>query len=196
MIAADAPTPTLDPFETLTPPARAASFVLSLVEITTFSPVIVARLSVPVPTAMITFVFALLASTAIAPPTDALLPLPLTAPASACAASWPRKSPFMFCVSVAESSTSPFDSTLPPLISTIASLLLTLTATPAAMELALFASEMEAPVPSVRKLPSLTAVACAPPSALSSPETSVLALWLETVRPTAAATCSLLPWLG
>ena len=80
-----------------------------------------------------------------------------------------------------------------PLTRVLASLRFTLTATPIATELVFCASDTAAPVPSVRKLPSLLAITCAPPAALILPCTFVLALCLLTVRPTAAATCTF--WL-
>ena len=70
-------------------------------------------------------------------------------------------------------------------------MLFTLTATPSAMALAFFASDMAAPVPIVLKLPVFSAVASTFLVATILP-ISVFASWLAMVRPTAAATMMLL----
>ena len=78
--AKDAPMPTLEPFEMLTPPARTAILLLSVASTAMFLPLITeSSLTVAV-------VLASLTSTEIAPAMVALPPLPLTAPARDCAA--------------------------------------------------------------------------------------------------------------
>ncbi len=172
--------PTVMPLEALIAPARMARRDLSAAVMEISLPVRATRSLSLVPSAMVTLLSALLTSTENAPSTGALPPWPMTAPASDCAASFPAKSPSKFCVKSASNVTSPTTSTVVPVATfTFASLRLTLTATPAAMELLLFAVEMAAPVPSVLKLPSFFAVRrTSAPSAteLILPLSSVVAL--------------------
>ena len=151
---------------------------------------------------MMAFVSALLTRTETAPPTAAPPSLPATAPASAWAPRSPLYLPVVFWLRLALTVTSPSlprSGVSPSLVasfctSTVDSLRLTLTATPAAMALLPSARDMAIPVPRVRKFPSLLESTLIPPAALILPLTLVLTLCLEMVRPTAAATWTLLFW--
>ena len=180
--------PTLEPLLRLRPPARAASLDLSVASTVTFAPEIF-RFCPAVPPPISTLDSPWLTTTLTAPAREILESAPATDPARDWAASLPRKSPSMFWVSLLVTVTSsvPVRS---PFTFTPEVLLFTLTATPKAMEFAFFARLMAAPVPMVLKLPVFSAVAEMPFPALMPP-ISVWALWLAMVRPTAAATCTL-----
>ena len=175
------PMPTLLPLDTLSPPARAASLLLSVASMVTLPPVMFLPFAFTADSAPDT-------TTLIAPPIDMSESLPATLPASACAASLPRNTPSMFWVRFDFRVTSPSScAMMSPEATTFALLLFTDTATPKAMELAFWASDMAAPVPIVLKLPVFSAVAEMSLFAMMLP-TFTLASWLATVTPTAAAT--------
>ena len=98
MRANDAPRPTLLPLLRLMPPARRASFDLSTALAEMSPPEMVVPVSPEAASAKRTAVLALLTMIATAPPMETLLFAPETAPARACAPSWPAKSPSRFCV--------------------------------------------------------------------------------------------------
>ena len=98
MVVEAMPMPTLEPLDRLTPPARAASFDLSVASMVTFAPV-----TLPAST----LASALEATTLTAPPKEMVESLPATLPARDCAASLPRNSPSIFWVRVEARVTSP-----------------------------------------------------------------------------------------
>ena len=130
MVVLAMPMPTVEPWDRLTPPARAASLLLSVASMVTLPPVMVLLFAVTADSASDT-------TTLTAPPREILESLPATLPAMDCAASLPRKSPSMFCVRVDLRVTSPDSAeTRSPFALTLVLFSLTLTATPRAMELA------------------------------------------------------------
>ena len=188
------PMPTLEPMDRLMPPARDASRDLSMDSMATLPPSIFLGASAEPPSTL-TWASPLLVSTLTAPPSDMAESLPATEPETAWVASLPAKSPDRFWVSLATAFTSPsFAETRSPSTLTLAVFLLTLTATPRAMELAFSAKDMAAPVPWVWKLPAFSATALMSPAASMAPTFASIS-WPVRFTPTAAATCTLLPVL-
>ena len=174
----------------LTPPALMASFDLSAASREISLPLN----STPSLTVMVDFVLSTTTDTA---PAMDTFPVPLTAPASDCAARRPLYSPSIFCVRSDLTSIFPsipllfISSTSLPVrlfdIVTLASFLSTLTEMPAAIEFESFARLMAIPVPIVLKLPRLSASMTILP-ATREPSMIVLALCPVILSPTAAAT--------
>ena len=138
--------PRLEPLDRLMPPARAVSRDLSMASTVTLPPLMVLW-AVRLPLALSTVASPWLTSTLTAPAMETLDCSPATEPEMACDASLPAKSPVRFWVSFEVAVTSPFSAMRSPWRSTLAVFLLTLTATPAAMALACFASDMARPRP-------------------------------------------------